>query len=288
MTSPGPAFHRAIESSARGGRSGCTSCARCKAGSHYPWPGGDGCGRPSCDIPWTDTPSDRSWMKRTAVECRKGGHAARWATSKILAMWTWGSLHRRGVRDDARITGPTALAYRNEEATLASDQGSCERSRRGLATDDDLERAYRVCPAGEVRDGRRILADRSTRGDLAILGRTIGQVLRTYHTPLDSAGMLGLPAFAADTCSCSTSSSSRCPSSARCSCGSTRSDSANRRSSTSRRRCSRSSSDRRSTSWAGSTRAPGRTRASVSWRGSSWSWSSARPSGSWSSTRSWS
>ena len=77
------------------------------------------------------------------------------------------------------ITGPTALAYRDEEAILAAAALDVARADgRDAATDDDLDRAYRevVLPAKLAMDAE-YLRTRSTRGDLAILGRTIGQVL---------------------------------------------------------------------------------------------------------------
>ncbi len=77
------------------------------------------------------------------------------------------------------ITGPTALAFRDEEAILAAaarDVAGAEG--RSVATEADLDRAYReiVLPAKLAMDAE-YLATRSTRGDLALLGRTIGAVL---------------------------------------------------------------------------------------------------------------
>jgi lipopolysaccharide/colanic/teichoic acid biosynthesis glycosyltransferase len=77
------------------------------------------------------------------------------------------------------ITGPTALAYRHEETMLAAAAvGIARAAGRDLATDDDLDRAYReiVLPA-KLRMDADYLRTRSARGDFAILGRTIGQVL---------------------------------------------------------------------------------------------------------------
>ena len=82
------------------------------------------------------------------------------------------------------MTGPTALAYRDEETILADAAQEMARSHgRDRATDDDLDRAYRevVLPA-KLRLDADYLSGRSTRGDLAVMGMTIGQVLgRTGH-----------------------------------------------------------------------------------------------------------
>jgi lipopolysaccharide/colanic/teichoic acid biosynthesis glycosyltransferase len=88
-------------------------------------------------------------------------------------------LHRVVFAARPGITGPTALAYRNEEATLAAAALDVARADgRDRATDADLDRAYRetVLPAKLTMDAD-YLRTRSTRSDLAILGRTIGQVL---------------------------------------------------------------------------------------------------------------
>jgi lipopolysaccharide/colanic/teichoic acid biosynthesis glycosyltransferase len=78
------------------------------------------------------------------------------------------------------ITGPTALAYQNEETVLAAAALEIALADgRDVRTDVDLDRAYRevVLPAKLAMD-EAYLRTRSTRADLAILGRTIGQVLR--------------------------------------------------------------------------------------------------------------
>jgi lipopolysaccharide/colanic/teichoic acid biosynthesis glycosyltransferase len=88
-------------------------------------------------------------------------------------------LHRLVFSALPGITGPTALAYRDEESILAAAALDAARADgRTSATDDDLDRAYRdvVLPAKLEMDAE-YLRTRSTRGDLAILGRTIGQVL---------------------------------------------------------------------------------------------------------------
>src|SRR3954452_21507052 len=77
------------------------------------------------------------------------------------------------------ITGPTALAYRDEETILADAATDAARAAgRDRPTDADLDRAYRdvVLPAKLAMDAE-YLRSRSTRGDLAILATTIGQVL---------------------------------------------------------------------------------------------------------------
>ena len=78
------------------------------------------------------------------------------------------------------ITGPTALVYRDEERILAAAAVDVARTHgRETATETDVDDAYRrvVLPAKLAMDAE-YLRTRSTRGDLAILGRTIGQVLR--------------------------------------------------------------------------------------------------------------
>jgi lipopolysaccharide/colanic/teichoic acid biosynthesis glycosyltransferase len=83
------------------------------------------------------------------------------------------------------ITGPTALAYRDEEAILADAARDMARSHgRDRATDEDLDRAYRevVLPAKLRLDGD-YLTDRSIRRDLAVMGMTIGQVLGRTGRP---------------------------------------------------------------------------------------------------------
>ncbi len=83
------------------------------------------------------------------------------------------------------ITGPTALAYRDEEAILAAAALEMARSHgRDVATPDDLDRAYRevVLPAKLALDSG-YLATRSMVGDIRILGRTFGQVLGRTTRP---------------------------------------------------------------------------------------------------------
>ena len=78
------------------------------------------------------------------------------------------------------ITGPTALARRDEESELraAAEQIARADGRSG-ATSDDIDLAYRtaILPAKLAQD-LEYLRTRSVRGDLRILGRTIGLVLR--------------------------------------------------------------------------------------------------------------
>lgn len=78
------------------------------------------------------------------------------------------------------ITGPTALAYRDEERLLADAAAEIARADgRSEPTAADVERAYRerILPRKLELDAA-YLRTRSAKGDLAILGRTIGQVLR--------------------------------------------------------------------------------------------------------------
>jgi lipopolysaccharide/colanic/teichoic acid biosynthesis glycosyltransferase len=88
-------------------------------------------------------------------------------------------LHRVVFSARPGITGPTALAYRDEESVLAAAALDVARAHgRGFATDDDLDRAYRetVLPAKLAMDAE-YLRTRSIRGDLAILGKTVAQVI---------------------------------------------------------------------------------------------------------------
>jgi lipopolysaccharide/colanic/teichoic acid biosynthesis glycosyltransferase len=89
-------------------------------------------------------------------------------------------LHRRVFAAPPGITGPTALAFRDEERLLAkvSTAVAVERG-RDSPTPSDIDDAYRreILPEKLAMDAE-YLATRSTRGDVAILGRTIGQVLR--------------------------------------------------------------------------------------------------------------
>jgi lipopolysaccharide/colanic/teichoic acid biosynthesis glycosyltransferase len=83
------------------------------------------------------------------------------------------------------ITGPTALAYRDEETILAEASRDVAASQgREIATDEDLDRAYRdiVLPA-KLRMDVRYIEDRSLRGDIEIIGMTIGQVLGRTGPP---------------------------------------------------------------------------------------------------------
>jgi lipopolysaccharide/colanic/teichoic acid biosynthesis glycosyltransferase len=83
------------------------------------------------------------------------------------------------------ITGPTALAYRDEEAILAAAALEMARSHgRAAATPEDLDRAYRevVLPAKLAVDAE-YLASRSLVGDMRVLGRTFGQVLGRTTRP---------------------------------------------------------------------------------------------------------
>ena len=88
-------------------------------------------------------------------------------------------LHRTVFGALPGITGPTALAYRDEETVLADAALVIARaSGRGRATDDDIDHAYRtvILPAKLAMDAE-YLRTRSTHGDLAILGQTVGRIL---------------------------------------------------------------------------------------------------------------
>ena len=77
------------------------------------------------------------------------------------------------------------MAYRNEETIVAETARELARADgRNEATAKDIDRAYRevVQPAKLAMDAG-YLASRSTRTDLAVLGMTIGQVLRRTDRP---------------------------------------------------------------------------------------------------------
>jgi lipopolysaccharide/colanic/teichoic acid biosynthesis glycosyltransferase len=79
----------------------------------------------------------------------------------------------------AGITGAAALAYRDEESVLAAEAARLAREDgRAEPTAADVDRAYRetVLPAKLALEVA-YLDHRSVRGDLDLLGRTIGQVL---------------------------------------------------------------------------------------------------------------
>ena len=89
-------------------------------------------------------------------------------------------LHRSVFSARPGITGPTALAFRDEEFVIAAEAVKIARADgREHANDSDIDRAYRdtIQPAKLLMDAEYIRT-RSLRGDLAILGSTIGQVLR--------------------------------------------------------------------------------------------------------------
>jgi len=84
-------------------------------------------------------------------------------------------LHARVFEGRPGITGPTALAYRDEEAILAGAALElAHEDGRAVATADDLDRAYceQILPAKLGIDAR-YLESRTWRGDLAILWATI-------------------------------------------------------------------------------------------------------------------
>jgi lipopolysaccharide/colanic/teichoic acid biosynthesis glycosyltransferase len=88
-------------------------------------------------------------------------------------------LHERVFGGLPGITGPTALAYRDEEETLSKTAFDVARADgREVVTPADIDRAYRevVLPAKLAMDAA-YLASRSIAEDVRILGRTFGQVL---------------------------------------------------------------------------------------------------------------
>ena len=89
-------------------------------------------------------------------------------------------LHRLVVSAQPGVTGPAALAFRDEEAILAREALAVARQEgRERIANADVERAYRerVLPR-KVELDAEYLRTRSARGDLLILARTIRQVLR--------------------------------------------------------------------------------------------------------------
>jgi lipopolysaccharide/colanic/teichoic acid biosynthesis glycosyltransferase len=91
-------------------------------------------------------------------------------------------LHRAVFSAKPGIVGPTALAYRHEEPILAAAAREVAMAAgRSTPTPGDVDRAYRerLLPAKLAIDGG-YLASRSVRGDLAILGRTLGVISRRH------------------------------------------------------------------------------------------------------------
>jgi lipopolysaccharide/colanic/teichoic acid biosynthesis glycosyltransferase len=94
-------------------------------------------------------------------------------------------IHRFVFSARPGITGPTALAFRDEERMLAAAAREvAEADGRRTTTDADVDRAYRdtILPAKLAMDAE-YLGNRSWRGDLALIGRTIGQVLGRTAPP---------------------------------------------------------------------------------------------------------
>lgn len=95
------------------------------------------------------------------------------------------ALHARVFSARPGITGPTAIAFGDEEVTLAkAAEVIARQAGRDVATSEDLDVAYRtvVLPAKLAMDAD-YLATRSFTGDLRLIGRTIGQVLRRTTRP---------------------------------------------------------------------------------------------------------
>jgi lipopolysaccharide/colanic/teichoic acid biosynthesis glycosyltransferase len=89
-------------------------------------------------------------------------------------------LHRLVFSAQPGVTGPAALAFRDEEAILAREALAVARQEgRERVAQADIDRAYRerVLPRKLELDAE-YLRTRSARGDLVILVRTIRQVLR--------------------------------------------------------------------------------------------------------------
>jgi lipopolysaccharide/colanic/teichoic acid biosynthesis glycosyltransferase len=87
-------------------------------------------------------------------------------------------LHQLVFSAPPGITGPTALAFRNEEAILAAEMAAIGAEEGRAPAPNDLDRVYRerVLPRKLAMDAE-YLKTRTVVGDLRILGRTIRQVL---------------------------------------------------------------------------------------------------------------
>lgn len=92
-------------------------------------------------------------------------------------------LHRLVFGSRPGITGPTALEYGDEETQLAEAAGAAARGARPLDP-EAIERIYRdqILPRKLQMDAD-YLRTRSWRGDVAILARTIGLMLRRSGRP---------------------------------------------------------------------------------------------------------
>jgi lipopolysaccharide/colanic/teichoic acid biosynthesis glycosyltransferase len=88
-------------------------------------------------------------------------------------------VHREVFNALPGITGPAAIAYRDEERVLAAEAASLavEAGRQDVAP-TDVDRAYRerILPAKLALD-REYLRTRSVRRDLSILGQTLRAVV---------------------------------------------------------------------------------------------------------------
>jgi lipopolysaccharide/colanic/teichoic acid biosynthesis glycosyltransferase len=90
------------------------------------------------------------------------------------------SLHALVFSATPGITGPTALAYRDEETLLAEHAATLARTAgRTTPTADDVERAYResILP-GKLALDAEYLRTRSLRGDIGILWETVAGSIR--------------------------------------------------------------------------------------------------------------
>jgi lipopolysaccharide/colanic/teichoic acid biosynthesis glycosyltransferase len=89
-------------------------------------------------------------------------------------------VHRLVFSAQPGVTGPAALAFRDEEAILAREAlAVAHQDGRERVVQADVDRAYRerVLPR-KLRLDAEYLRTRSARGDLVILVRTVRQVLR--------------------------------------------------------------------------------------------------------------
>lgn len=83
------------------------------------------------------------------------------------------------------ITGPTAIAFRAEEHLLADEAGRIANADgRTVVTADDIDRAYRdrILPLKLAMDAE-YLRTRSVRGDLAILRDTLSALAMSLKPP---------------------------------------------------------------------------------------------------------
>jgi lipopolysaccharide/colanic/teichoic acid biosynthesis glycosyltransferase len=179
LTSPGPAFHRAVRVGPGGSRFELLKLRTMRVG-------GDGPAITAAGDPRV-TRLGRM-LRRTKLDelpqlwnVVRGEMALVGPRPEDPRYVDWRDpLHREVFSARPGMTGPTAIAFRDEEALLATEARAIAAEEGAAApTPEHLERAYRerILPRKLAMDAE-YLRTRSWRGDLAILGRTIGLVLR--------------------------------------------------------------------------------------------------------------